>query len=156
MTERDANKPKNSIQYIKELVQKYHKYSDEFLNTKSKMLFDEFKKSTMYAKLTGFPDKSQEKQQKIREIYANPGENHKIKKLEGKSNYLARSKTEDALLKNFQNQHGSISSSSGLGAATTSSQINSNNQSAIKNKKLQMSPSKADLHSQSSHLAKGI
>jgi len=120
------------------------------------MLFDEFKKSTMYAKLTGYPEKSNEKQQKIKEIYSHPahekakkGENHHHHHQNGnKANYLARSKTEDALLKNF-NQGSTITSSSGLQGATTVSGINSTNQSGLKgNKKLHMSPSKADLHAQ--------
>jgi hypothetical protein len=88
-------------------VQKYQKTSDEVGNTKSKVILDEFRKSSMYAKLTGANEKSAERQANMKEIY-NPDLN-KPKKVEGKTTYLARSKTEDALLKSISQQARGIS-----------------------------------------------
>ena len=84
-----------SLQHIKELVQKYHKFSDEFLNQKSKSLFEDLKKSGVFSKYS-INEKSLEKQQKIKEIYTG---NQKQNKKSEKNNPIIRSKTDDGYLK---------------------------------------------------------
>ena len=101
-TNRPANNNNNkfydnlgSLQHIKELVQKYHKFSDEFLNQKSNSLFEDLRKSGVFSKYS-INEKSLEKQQKIKEIYTG---NQKQNKKSEKNNYIMGLKTEDPYLK---------------------------------------------------------
>lgn len=88
----------NSIQYIKGLMEKYQKYSDEVLNNKSKAIYD----SNMGSKDQTNYQENNEKSQRIREVYVgNDLYTRVAKKAEPKTNYLSRSKTEDALIKDI-------------------------------------------------------
>ena len=91
-----------SIQYIKGLMEKYQKFSDDAAaNNKNKAAYDKFKDTTSNNKNKGMHfEESNDKHLRIDEIYSSSDLYSRVaKKAEPRTHHLSRSKTEDALLK---------------------------------------------------------
>ena len=98
--EKSGTSSSSSIQYIKGLMEKYQKYSDDIQSSKSKGVYEKFIDTNMAKNYKDIQDDNTEKTPRTGEIYASSDLYTRLaKKTDSKGHVLGRSKTEDALVK---------------------------------------------------------